>query len=121
MPLVRWLVFAAIGFAVSVPIGPNAVNAMRSPAAKGLRRSSWAVAGTLIAALAGMATLLMADAALFQAPKLAGAANLVWMGIALWRRRTALPGIATRAPAAGWCLLRRAFLISMRNAKSILA
>ena len=84
----QWLLFLALWIAASLPLGPNAFNCIAPSAQAGFQRSLWAFAGILIASvghmtatLLGMAALLAANALLFQAVKLAGAAYLIWMGL----------------------------------------
>lgn len=128
MTLEQWLIFVAVWIAASVPLGPNALNCIAVSASAGFRRSLWAVAGILVAALChmavtvlGVAAILLANAVLFQVLKLCGAAYLIWMGISLWRKRDGMPAVDAPASASALRVVRRAFLTSMSNPKSILA
>ncbi len=128
MAVDAWLIFVGVWIAASVPLGPNALYCISTSAAVGFSRSLWSVAGRLVAAfchmmatLLGIATLLLANAELFQLLKYFGAAYLVWMGITLWRKRTmARPDLAKEKGSA-LKITRQAFLISMTNPKSIIA
>ena len=126
MSFEEWAVFMAIWTAATLPLGPNALNCIAAAADHGFTRALWAVVGILLAALChmaatvmGTAAVLLANAALFQALKLAGAAYLIWMGITLWRRRGTEIRVERRVPAGRLRLVRRAFLISMSNPKAI--
>jgi threonine/homoserine/homoserine lactone efflux protein len=124
----QWLIFVAIWTAASLPLGPNALNCISASAGNGFRRSLWSVAGTVLAAIChmastilGVATILLANATLFQGLKLLGAAYLIWMGLALWRSKHATFPVARRPSAGAVELVRRGFLISMSNPKAILS
>jgi threonine/homoserine/homoserine lactone efflux protein len=124
----QWLIFVAIWTAAGLPLGPNALNCIASSATDGFYRSLWAIVGIFFAALChmtatilGAATVLLANAALFQGLKLIGTAYLIWMGLSLWRRKDTMIAIEQRGPASPWRLVRRGFLISMSNPKAIFA
>lgn len=128
MSIEQWLVFVSVWIAASIPLGPNALNCIALSAGAGFRRSLWAVAGLLVAALChmavtilGVAAILLANALLFQVLKLCGAAYLVWMGVSIWRKRDGLPETDKPASVSRIYIVRRAFLISMSNPKAILA
>ncbi|MDJ0894337.1 MAG: LysE family transporter [Alphaproteobacteria bacterium] len=126
MSIEEWLIFVAIWTAATLPLGPNALNCIAAAADHGFSRALWAVVGILVAALChiaatvmGTAAILLANAALFQALKLAGATYLVWMGVSLWRRRDAGFAVKYRPPASRLRLVRQGFLISMSNPKAV--
>ena len=128
MTLDHWLLFLAVWIAASLPLGPNAMNCIALSAGAGFRRSLWALAGILAASvchmtatLLGVAALLAANALLFQAVKLAGAAYLVWMGVSLWRRGASLEWDRQTEPQAVLPIVRRAALISISNPKAVFA
>ena len=128
MTVHQWLIFVAIWTAASLPLGPNALNLISSAATDGFRRSLWGIVGIVLAAIChmtatilGAATILLANATVFQGLKLAGAAYLIWMGISLWRRKDAAIRTVQRDPAPPVRLVRRAFLISMTNPKAVLS
>ena len=128
MTLDQWWIFVVVWIAASIPLGPNALNCIALSASAGFRRSLWAVAGLLVAALChmavtvlGVAAILLANAMLFQVLKLCGAAYLIWMGISMWRKRNGLPAPDRPVSLSRLHIVRRAFLISMSNPKSILA
>ncbi|MHA1564995.1 MAG: LysE family translocator [Alphaproteobacteria bacterium] len=128
MTLNQWLIFVAVWTAASLPLGPNALNLITSAATDGFRQSLWGIVGIVFAAIChmtattlGAATILLANAAVFQTLKLIGAAYLIWMGVSLWRNRGTAIRIERQDPASPTCLVRRAFLISMTNPKAILS
>lgn len=122
-----WLFFVAIWFAAGIPLGPNAANCIAVSASQGFGRALLAVAGVLaagvvfiIAVILGLGAVLAANALLFSAIKLAGAAYLIWMGVKLVRNpATQIDTGAT--PARGRQVLIRAMLISFSNPKALLA
>lgn len=128
MSFESWLIFAGVWILAGLPLGPNALNCIALSAQAGFARSLWAVVGILAAALChkaavilGAAALLLANAELFQLLRLAGAAYLVWMGLAMWRRGyEPVPWGAAQA-GSPWHIVRRAFVISMSNPKAIFA
>ena len=76
----------------------------------------------MTATLLGMTTLLAANALLFQAVKLAGAAYLIWMGLSLWRRVGRIEfDDSDRSAATTFAIVRRAVLISLSSPKAVFA
>ncbi|MBX2856363.1 MAG: LysE family translocator [Rhodobacteraceae bacterium] len=128
MTLDQWLLFVGVWFAAGLPLGPNALNCIAISAQQGLGRALWAVAGILMAAAlyiilvtAGLGALLLANAALFTALKLAGAAYLIWMGVKLLRSPgpdLEQQGAVADSPIA---TCRQSMLISLSNPKAIIA
>lgn len=128
MSIDQWLIFVAIWTAASLPLGPNALNMIVSSVTNGFYRSLWGIIGILLAALChmaatifGVATILLANAMLFQILKFAGAAYLIWMGITLWRKKDVPISIQRSAPASPARLIGRGFLVSISNPKAVLA
>lgn len=128
MSLEHWLLFVGIWTLAGLPLGPNALNCIAVAAGAGFARALWAVAGILLAALChmgavvfGLAALLLASAQLFGLLKLLGAAYLIWMGVAAWRRGGLPPLAPDRHGHSALRLIRRAFLISMSNPKALLS
>ena len=128
MTLDQWLIFVGIWTLAGLPLGPNALNCIALSAQRGFGRSLWSVAGILLAALThkaavilGVATILLANAELFQILKLCGAAYLIWMGISLWRKAGQPLGEVNTNEDTVLKIVRRAFVISMSNPKAILA
>ena len=123
-----WIIFIAIWTLAGLPLGPNALNCIALSAGTGFKRSLWAVAGILLAALChkaavvlGAATILLANAQLFALLKLCGAAYLIWMGIALWRKGGQLPSSDRPRASGRLAIVRQSFLISMSNPKALLS
>lgn len=115
--------------------GPNSLYVLSVAARRGVRAGYTAAAGvwcgdTVLMTLsaAGVASLLQANALLFDIVKYAGAGYLTWLAIGmlraawqLWRTRRE-PTAETAAPArtADERPFRRAFLVSLVNPKAIL-
>lgn len=114
--------------------GPNSMFVLsvagRCGVAAGYRAACGVFVGDLLlmlAAAAGMASLLQAYPQLFGVLKLAGAAYLAWLGIGLlrsawrdWHHRSAAPGEPAPAPASTARPFARALAISLLNPKAIL-
>jgi leucine efflux protein len=114
--------------------GPNSMFVLsvagRSGVAAGYRAACGVFVGDLLlmlAAAAGMASLLQAYPQLFGVLKLAGAAYLAWLGIGLlhsawrdWHLRPATPTDAVPEPASTARPFFRALMISLLNPKAIL-
>ncbi len=121
-----WLFFMAIWIAVSIPLGPNALNCISASASFGFKRGLWSVVGVFIAAnihmalaLTGIAAFVNANPAVFEVMRWTGVGYLAWMGVSLLRS-TGKMDIATKAyQYSRGRLVRRAVLISLSNPKSI--
>lgn len=126
MTLEEWLAFMAIWIAVSIPLGPNALNCITATAANGFARGLWAVVGVNIAALIhmttvvlGVAAFLAANPVLFDAIRWLGVAYLAWMGVRLLRSRGTHAPIKSAPKELPAKLVRRAIFISLSNPKAI--
>ncbi|MDF3298264.1 leucine efflux protein LeuE [Streptomyces tropicalis] len=118
--------------------GPNSLYVLSVAARRGVRAGYTAAAGvwcgdTVLMTLsaAGVASLLQANAVLFDIVKYAGAAYLTWLAIGMLRAalgmwRTRREPVAEEAPAAAARggaeerPFRRAFVVSLFNPKAIL-
>ena len=127
MGMEQWLIFVGVWFLAGIPLGPNAMNCMAVSMRSGLGHALWAVAGTLVAAVAfmaavalGLGAVLQANALLFTIVKLAGAAYLIWMGVSLIRKSAGSLAVEDVARATPMRELQRAALISFSNPKAIL-
>ncbi len=126
MTFEQWLLFVAIWFAASLPLGPNALNCISVSANSGFQRSLWTIVGILIASICHMAATVLGFAAittisadLFQILKIFGAAYLIWMGLSLWRNGTRFHE-QSRGNNTKWRrTVLRAALISISNPKAI--
>ena len=128
MILEGWFVFCVVWFAATIPLGPNALNCVYVSMTNGFCYSLWAVLGILAASIChmaamtlGIATILLANAALFTVLKWCGVVYLAWMGFSLFRTaRNPIPlGHARRQSPGG--IARRGFTLSMTNPKAILS
>ena len=121
-----WLFFMAIWIAVSIPLGPNALNCISATAAFGFQRGLWSVVGVFIAAnihmtlaLTGIATFMNTNPALFEVLRWVGVAYLAWMGVAMLRSKGTLNISRKTSGGSRGQLVQRAILISMSNPKAI--
>ncbi len=113
---------AAILVFLALP-GPGTFALLTSTAKGGLRAGAAATAGVILGdqvllwlAVAGVAALLSAHPAVFQAVQYAGAAYLTWMGLKLLFAR---PGNASPVRIEPRHYLRQALLITLLNPKAI--
>jgi len=121
-----WLFFMAIWIAVSVPLGPNALNCISATAAYGFKRGLWSVAGVFIAAtihmalaLTGIAGFMTANPATFEVLRWLGVGYLAWMGVMMLRSKGEMDIAAKTGDFSRSQLVRRAVLISLSNPKAI--
>jgi threonine/homoserine/homoserine lactone efflux protein len=107
--------------------GPGTLAILNATARNGVSAGLGAVLGTLagdfllmVAAVAGLAAVMLGNPALFQALQWFGAAYLCWMGLQLLRARVA-GGAATAEPRrAAVVYFRQAFAVSLTNPKVVL-
>ncbi|MCF8042342.1 MAG: LysE family translocator [Desulfarculaceae bacterium] len=69
--------------------------------------------------LAGLGALLSASTAAFTLLKWLGAAYLIYLGVRMWRRGDALGSADGPRGLSGWAMLRRAYVVTALNPKSI--
>ena len=113
---------AAILVFLALP-GPGTFALLTSTAKGGIRAGAAATAGIILGdqvllwlAVAGVAALLSAHLAVFQAVQYAGAAYLAWMGLKLLFAR---PGSTSPVRIEPGHYLRQALLITLLNPKAI--
>ncbi|MEV7871357.1 leucine efflux protein LeuE [Streptomyces sp. NPDC088124] len=119
--------------------GPNSLYVLSVAARRGVRAGYAAAAGVwcgdtvlMVLSAAGVASLLQANALLFDVVKFAGAGYLTWLAVgmlraarSLWRDRHIRDGAGAadgpeQAPAAAERPYRKALVISLFNPKAIL-
>jgi len=120
----NWDLFAAFLVITAVLIvtpGPIVTLVIATGVSQGVRAALITVAGTsignalLLAAIAvGLSWVLQNAAALFEVLRWAGAAYLIWLGIAAWRRA----GTATTV-RAGAANFSRGLIVALSNPKTI--
>jgi len=107
--------------------GPGTLAILNATARNGVGAGLGAVLGTLagdflfmVAAVAGLAAVMNANPALFQALQWFGAAYLCWMGLQLLRTRIAGDAATTEPRKAAAVYFGQAFAVSITNPKVIL-
>ncbi len=107
--------------------GPGTLAILNATARNGVGAGLGAVLGTLagdflfmVAAVAGLAAVMNANPALFQALQWFGAAYLCWMGLQLLRARVASDAATTEPRRAASVYFRQAFAVSLTNPKVVL-
>lgn len=107
--------------------GPGTFTILNATARNGVRAGMGAVLGTLagdmiymLAAVAGLAAVMSAHPALFEALQWLGAAYLCWIGLQMLRRgaKDEIAGIEPVQPA--WLYFRQACAVSLTNPKVVL-
>jgi homoserine/homoserine lactone efflux protein len=135
MSLHHWLLYVSVVLAVIVTPGPSAALCLTHGATQGVWRATATVLGGMVASLTlmtlsalGLGAAIAASTTLFLAIKFAGAAYLIWLGIAMWRAPAPDAG-ADVQPAAGQPaayrgtvarLWRQGFLVGIGNPKDLL-
>lgn len=99
--------FVASGILLNLTPGADTLYIVTRSTTMGAKAGAVAALGIaagccvhIVAAALGLSALLATSAAAFTAVKLAGAAYLIYMGIALWRARPARPGPDHPMPVA---------------------
>ena len=107
--------------------GPGTLAILNATARNGVKAGLGAVLGTLlgdflymVAAVAGLATIMQANPLLFQGLQWFGAAYLCWMGIQLLLSSTKLSTNEPEPIQSAWTYFRQAFAVSLTNPKVIL-
>ena len=120
-------VFVPTFFLVSLTPGMCMTLAMVLGMTQGVRRALWMMLGELagvglvaVAAGAGVATLMLAQPALFMAFKWLGGAYLAYLGVMMWRERgrMAIPELTGEQALAGRrALMVQGFVTAVANPK----
>lgn len=107
--------------------GPGTIAILNATARNGIRAGAAAVMGTvagdlvyMVAAVAGLAAIMHANPAIFQALQWFGAAYLVWMGVQLLRARVDGAAVAAEPRRSPAVYFRQAFAVALTNPKVIL-
>lgn len=107
--------------------GPGTLAILNATARNGVLAGLGAVVGTLlgdlvymVAALAGLAAVMNAHPALFQALQWFGAAYLCWIGLQLLLRPVASSRAGQETRKSAWVYFRQAFAVSLTNPKVML-
>lgn len=121
-----WLVFVLVWMAVSLPLGPNALNCISTSATHGFQKGLWSVMGVFIAAIihmtfavSGIAAFLNSNPVLFDVLRWMGVVYLAWMGISMLRSKNKFKIVKSAERFSRTQSVRRAILVSMSNPKSI--
>jgi leucine efflux protein len=107
--------------------GPGTLAILNATARNGVDAGLGAVLGTLagdflfmVAAVAGLAAVMNANPAVFQALQWFGAAYLCWMGLQLLRTRITCEAATTEPRKPASVYFRQAFAVSITNPKVVL-
>ena len=107
--------------------GPGTLAILNATARNGVQAGLGAVLGTLlgdfvymVAAVAGLATVMKANPLLFQALQWFGAAYLCWMGFQLLRTSFKSMNHSVEPKQSAWIYFRQALTVSLTNPKVIL-
>ncbi len=135
MSLQHWLLYLSVVLAVILTPGPSAALCLTHGARHGVWRATATVLGGMVASLTlmtlsalGLGAAITASTTLFLVIKFAGAAYLIWLGIAMWRA-PADPAPDNNTPSAtapvaargSWARLwRQGFLVGIGNPKDLL-
>jgi homoserine/homoserine lactone efflux protein len=126
MQLSVWLTFFLACWAISVSPGPGAIAAMSSGLNLGFRRGYFTTFGLIMGiwtqilfVVVGLGALIAASSTAFTVLKVAGAAYLVWLGIAQWRasERPLLSATADGVVRTRRELVLRGWMINAVNPK----
>jgi threonine/homoserine/homoserine lactone efflux protein len=107
--------------------GPTTLLVVAYAVSNGKRSALWTVPGValgdataLLGSLVGLGALLATSATAFLFLKYLGAAYLIWLGLAMWRKPVSMEApTATLAADSGPRLLVHAWLVSALNPKGI--
>ncbi len=127
MSYTNWALYVATVLVFMSTPGPSHLLMLSNSMSNGLRRSIATAAGDLtanalqmLAAGFGLAAILVASQSALSVVKWAGAAYLIWMGIAMWRRAESNAGTyRTRARKSARDLWLQGFLTSAANPKAV--
>lgn len=124
-----WLVFVAVCLLPAISPGPAVLlaisNTLRFGRNATLASASGNAAGLVVIGYAvafGFGALMAASALAFTALKLIGAAYLIYLGLKIWRDKSAfvVTGSEAQARKSGTSLFLQAFAVSITNPKAIL-
>jgi homoserine/homoserine lactone efflux protein len=128
MSLDAWLTFVVIWTLAGLPLGPNAVHTINLTLRYGYPKCFAAPIGMALACIVhatvgslGIGALLLVFPELLLVLKLAGAAYLAWLGVQLWRRKSAALMSTRVSDASWWRLIISACCVSLVNPKAILS
>ncbi|EKE76999.1 LysE family translocator [Gallaecimonas xiamenensis] len=120
------LLFLTTFFFVSITPGMCMTLSMTLGMTVGVRRTLWMMAGELlgvalvaVAAVVGVATLMLEHPLAFEVVKYGGGAYLIYLGIQMWRAkgRLALTLDGNRPPASRKALAMQGFMTAVANPK----
>ncbi len=131
MSLTLWMAFAVAYTVMAVTPGPVTLLVVSYALTQGRRSALAVVAGTTLgdascmaAAMLGLGALLAASATAFMVLKLAGAAYLVFLGVAMWRAPIAAASADGAEPDGrarpAWRMFLHAYLTTVLNPKTVL-
>jgi len=126
MSIETWLAFVAASAVLLIIPGPTILLVISYALGRGLRAALPVAVGVALGdftamtlSLLGLGALLATSALLFTIFKWAGAAYLVWLGIALWRAGAGLQVEGRKDEAPALSMLGHAWLVTALNPKSI--
>ncbi|MCG7536529.1 LysE family translocator [Pseudoalteromonas sp. OOF1S-7] len=120
------LLFIPACFALNMTPGPNNLLSLNNARCYGFRSALFAGLGRVAAfsvmivlVASGLAVILFASETVFFAIKLAGAAYLLWLAVALWRSESSPVAEVSSGKSLLW-LARQEFMLAAGNPKAIL-
>jgi threonine/homoserine/homoserine lactone efflux protein len=126
MSIETWAAFAAATAVLLVIPGPTILLVISYALGQGMRTALPVAVGVALGdftamtlSMLGLGALLATSALLFTALKWLGAADLVWLGIQLWRAGGALEAAPRGDRAPGARMLGHAWLVTALNPKSL--
>lgn len=152
MSLNLWLLYVSLAAVVIISPGPSALLCVAHGASHGARKAVATIVGGITASMTlmtlsalGLGAVIAASDTWFQAIKWAGAAYLLYLGIAAWRSATvqpssqpleagegsgsagevasmaaAAPTVAAQPSTSGWALYRKGLMVGIGNPKDLL-
>ena len=144
MSLNLWFLYVTLAAAVIVSPGPSALLCVSHAVSHGARQTLATIVGGITASMTlmtlsalGLGAVIAASDAWFQAIKWAGAAYLLYLGIAAWRSARAesaamkpaiedantaglAPAVAAHPGGNAWKLYRKGFMVGIGNPKDLL-
>lgn len=118
--------FAAAIVLIVIP-GPTNMVVVSSALQHGFKRSIWTIVGAAVShafffsiAFAGLATVLLTSAALFEWIRWVGVGYLIWLGIQHWTSRIdPVPGDISDPVVSAGSLFLRGFAVNTTNPKAL--